>query len=125
VINQAVFSIEIDFPGEFLPPPSALQPYLVKEDNQLIIVVDRFGTPSFKTIQQELSQNNLVLQPDTVENTNTIAYRGTMTSYTERLIDGNVEKDFLLYPGQLGSSINHLITDSSRVKLKFYYTTLK
>lgn len=128
VINQAEFSIEIDFPGEFLAPPSTLQPFLVKDDNKLIVVVDQFGTASFKTIQRDLSgntNNSLVLQPDTVENTTTIAYRGTMTSYTEDLIDGDVEKDFLLYPGQLSTSINHLITDSSRVKLKIYYTTLK
>ncbi len=124
-INRAEFSIEIDFPGEYLPLPSAMQPYLVKDDNKLIPVVDRFGEVSPKSITDGISGNDLILRPDTVENTSTIAYRGIMSNYAQRVFEGNTEKDFLLYPSQLGSSINHLITDSSRVKLKFYYTTVK
>ena len=124
VINQAEFSVEIDFPGEFLPPPAELRPYLVKDDNRLIYLFDRVGNPSIKTIGSEILQNDLIFRPDTIKDTNIIAYRGTMTNYAERLLKGNVEKDFLLYPGPIGTSINQLITDSSRVRLKFYYTTL-
>lgn len=124
VINQAKFSISIDLPGEFLPPPAGLQPYLVKDDNELIPVADRFGNVSLKTISDELSQSgNLVLRPDTVSNN--IEFSGIVSVYATALLETEIEKTMLLYPVQLSSSINHMITDSSRVKLKVDYTTVK
>ena len=68
VINQAEFSVEIDFPGEFLPAPASLNPYLVKDDNRLIYVTDARGTVSIKTIYEDFSPSTaLVLRPDPVE----------------------------------------------------------
>lgn len=123
VINRAELSISLDLPGEFTPSPAGLVPYLVKEDNKRIIVRDLAGTPSFKTINDEITQDPLVLRPDTVDSH--IEYTGVMTAYTEALLSTSIEQNVLLFPDQLSTSINHLATDTSRIKLKIHYTTLK
>ena len=123
VINRAELSISLDLPGEFTPSPSGLVPYLVKEDNKRIIVRDQFGNVSFKALNDEIAQDNLVLRPDTVDNH--IEYKGVITVYTESLLDTSIEQNILLFPDQLSTSINHLTTDTSRIKLKIHYTTLK
>ncbi len=131
VINRAEFSIGLDLPGKFTPSPTALQLFPVDEKNKrTVLSSSSFSgiTYFYAAINSEVAQSNLVLQPDTVSNQ--LVYNGIITNYSENMLAGSVSEDILIFadqfsPGEATSSVNQLVTDGDRVKLKIYYTTQK